>query len=97
MFQNRVTARDERLRINRGVMIAPAYFAGVSGVVVPLPWNYDSGPGARKSAGGRNLNRRASMSKIDRNVSVSFTSSLNGSFTGPKGGKGGGGTRPPHQ
>ncbi len=37
LYQNRVTAKDERLRVEEGVRMRPAYFDGVSGAVVPLP------------------------------------------------------------
>ena len=39
LFQNQVTAEDEQLRVAEGTKMPPAYFAGVSGVAVPLPWN----------------------------------------------------------
>jgi len=37
LFQNRITAKDEMLRVDEGVDMSPAYFAGVSGVLIPLP------------------------------------------------------------
>jgi len=37
LFQNRMTAKDEMLRVDEGVDMSPAYFAGVSGVLIPLP------------------------------------------------------------
>jgi len=37
LFQNRITAKDEMLRVDEEVDMSPAYFAGVSGVLIPLP------------------------------------------------------------
>ena len=41
LYQNRITAKDECLRVPTKVLLAPAYFSGVSGEFVPLPWNGD--------------------------------------------------------
>ncbi len=43
LVQNKITAKDEWLRVSKEVTMAPACFSGVSGVLVPLPWNGDGG------------------------------------------------------
>eukprot|EP00571_Detonula_confervacea_P003074 CAMPEP_0172317736 /NCGR_PEP_ID=MMETSP1058-20130122/32556_1 /TAXON_ID=83371 /ORGANISM="Detonula confervacea, Strain CCMP 353" /LENGTH=816 /DNA_ID=CAMNT_0013032363 /DNA_START=241 /DNA_END=2691 /DNA_ORIENTATION=- len=70
LFQNRVTAKDEKLRVSEEVLLAPAYFTGVSGVLVPLPWNelVSRGDVAAKTT----PRRRHSASKMD-----SLTQSMN--------------------
>ncbi|KAL9186520.1 hypothetical protein ACHAXT_005758 [Thalassiosira profunda] len=65
LFQNRITAKDEKLRVEKGVMMAPAFFAGVSGVVVPLPWNES---GQEDGVTQRRPRRRHSGSKLSNSL-----------------------------
>ncbi|KAL9186142.1 hypothetical protein ACHAXT_005380 [Thalassiosira profunda] len=69
LFQNRITAKDEQLRVEKGVMMAPAFFAGVSGAVVPLPWNQSVQEGETKQR------RRHSGSKLSNSLTRRMDSS----------------------
>lgn len=57
LYQNRITAKDECLRVPSKIVLAPAYFSGVSGELVPLPWNGDEG---RKDSATNNTKANAS-------------------------------------
>ncbi|KAL3758084.1 hypothetical protein ACHAWU_009288 [Discostella pseudostelligera] len=70
LYQNRITAKDEWLRVPKEVQMAPAYFDGVSGVLVPMPWKGDDGV----VMNGDDLNSATNNSK--ENVSRSKDSYL---------------------
>lgn len=70
LYQNGITSKDEWLRVPKEVQMAPAYFDGVSGVLVPMPWKGDDGV----EMNGDDLNSTTNNAK--ENVSRSRDSSI---------------------